>query len=67
MHPSIDVETTRVELFGAFDCLLSHSLSCGAAGQFVIQVTELEWPQKLPINSPVFDDIAWINDLVLRE
>lgn len=54
MHPSMEVETTRRELLDGDICTLSTDV----IGQLDMHVTAAECPQKLPINSPVFEDIA---------
>ena len=66
MHPSIEVETTSGELLGEETCPLPFSLSAEGVGQLDMHVTAAECPQKLPINSPVFEDIACIKDLSLQ-
>ena len=65
MQPSIEVETTSGELLGGDACPLPFSLSTDGVGQLDMHVTAAECPQKLPISSPVFEDIACIKDLSL--
>ena len=64
MQPSIDVETTKGDAFAKFVCSFPPSFDSKLDGQLLMQVTQAECPEKLPINSPVLEDIAWIRDLL---
>ena len=66
MQPSIDVETTKGDALAEFVCSFPPSFDSMLGGQLFIQVTQAECPEKLPINSPVLEDIAWIRDLLLQ-
>ena len=58
MQPSIDVETTKGDALAMFVCSFPPSLESKLDGQLLMQVTQAECPEKLPINSPVLEDIA---------
>ena len=63
MQPSIDVETTKGDALAKFVSSFPPSFESKPHGQLLMQVTQAECPEKLPINSPVLEDIAWIRDL----
>lgn len=65
-HPSTDVEITLGELFGCCRCLLPFSWSEELDGVLAIHVTSELCPLKLPISSPVLEEIAWMSDLNLH-